>query len=394
MSSLFKLNSNDKILIQGVPAIVSLLKYLIMNPSLTPEIQEVIDALHYRPAVSIIMPFEPKIGLNDELTHSLKAAADKVEKELLKHYRDEIGMLVMLKLRNIIKNLNFNYRKKSIAIYVSPLFEKVVYLDIPVEEKIIIDESFEIRDLLYSKKQLHKYLVLLLSGKESRIYLGNAESLIRIASDTPESVYAYLNDLPERVSNFSDISERKEIVANKFLKHIDNSLDVVLNAYPIPLFVLGTEKILGHFKKLTKHEKLIRGYVKGNYEEATLPKLKDILRPYITDWKKMKERELLQKLDAAAGEKKLVFGMKDVWREAINHKGRLLVVEKNYMYAALHGGEEQVIYKADEPRNEFSYIKDAVDDVIEKVLENGGEVEFVDTDALRDYQHIALIEYY
>ena len=99
-------------------------------------------------------------------------AADKVEQELLENYPDEMGFLVMHKLRAIIKNLNFNTHKKSIAIYVSPVFEKVLYLDIAVEEKIIIDESFEIRDLVYSKKQLHKYLVLLLSGKESRMYLG------------------------------------------------------------------------------------------------------------------------------------------------------------------------------------------------------------------------------
>jgi hypothetical protein len=44
--------------------------------------------------------------------------------------------------------------------------------------------------------------------------------------------------------------------------------------------------------------------------------------------------------------------------------------------------------------NKFSCIRDAVDDVIEKVLENGGDVEFADKDLLKDYQQIALIKYY
>jgi hypothetical protein len=86
--------------------------------------------------------------------------------------------------------------------------------------------------------------------------------------------------------------------------------------------------------------------------------------------------------------------MKDVWNAAMNHKGRLLMVEKNFMYAAEHGGSEDEIYKAAEPYNKFSYIKDAVDDVIGKVLENGGDVEFTDKDVLKDYQHIALVQYY
>src|SRR5688572_15934023 len=220
-----------------------------MKSVVTPEIQEVMETVHYRPAVSIILPFEPKMGSKKELSHSLKIAAGNVEKELLENYPRETAILVMQKLRAVIKDLNFNTHKKSIAIYVSPVFEKVLYLDIYVEEKIIVDESFEIRDLVYSKKHLHKYLVLMISAKVSRIYLANPDTFVRIVSDTPESVYAYVNDVPERVANFSNIAERKEIVSDKFLHHIDNALDIILKAYRLPLFVAGTEKIVGHFKK-------------------------------------------------------------------------------------------------------------------------------------------------
>lgn len=365
-----------------------------MNTVMTPEIREVMQALHYRPAISVIMPFEPKMNYKTELAQSLKFAADKVELELKENYPEELGMLVIRKLREVLKNLNYNTHKKSIAIFVSPVFEKVLYLDIPVEEKIIIDESFEIRDLVYSKKQLHKYLVLLLSSKESRIYLGNSTTFVRILSDAPQTVHSIVNELPQRVANFSDMSERQEAVMDKFLHHIDNSLDIILNTYRLPLFVMGTERILGHFKKLTKHGGSVIDYVHGNYEETTLPELKEVLEPHIADWKKVKQKDLLNQLEEAAGKKKLAVGMRDVWREAMHHKGRLLVVEKNYMYAAEHGSNEDVIFEAVAPYNKFSYIKDAVDDVMEKVLETGGDVEFVDEDLLKDYHHIALVQFY
>ncbi len=365
-----------------------------MSTVITPDIKEVMEALHYRPAVSIIMPFEPKMGLKTELIHSLKTAADRVELELVKNYPDELSSLVMLKLKALIKGLNFNTYKKSIAIYVSPVFEKVLYLDIIVEEKIIVDETFEIRDLVYSKKQLHKYLVMLLSGKGSMIYLGNSETFVRIVSDHVPPVHTEANELPERVANFSDKAEQKEIMLHKFLHHIDHTLEIILNAYRLPVFVLGTERITGHFRQITKHEKSVIEYVHGNYEECTLPELKVVLEPYITDWKKVMQKDLLNQLEEAAGKKKLAVGMQDVWREAMNRKGRLLLVEKDYMYAAERGSIDEVIYKATEPYNKFSYIKDAVDDVMEKVLENGGDVEFVDADVLKDYQHIALVQYY
>lgn len=365
-----------------------------MEKLLIPEIRELMGEVHYRPAVSIILPFEPKMSLKNELQHSLKFAADEVERELRESYSEEMTDLILYKLRLIIANLNFNTHKHSIAIYVSPVFEKVLYLDIAVEQKIIIDESFEIRDLVYCKKQLNKYLVLLVSGKDSRIYLGNSTSLVRIVSNTPESVNAYANDLPEKVANFSDLSARKEIMMEKFLRHIDNSLDIILQAYQLPLFILGPERVLGHFKSITKHAGLVIEYIAGNYEELTFVELKEVLSPCITDWKKVKQKDILNRLEQAAGKKKLAVGMKDVWREAMSRKGRLLVVEKNFKYTAQLGNGNDLLDAPLEPYNKFSYIRDAVDDVMEKVLENGGDVEFVDAEVLKGFQHIALIQFF
>ena len=86
-----------------------------MNTTITPEIKEVMNALHYRPAVSIILPFEPKMGLKTELAYALKQAVDKVERELTQNYPPEIGKTLMLKLRSIIKGLDFNMNKKSVV---------------------------------------------------------------------------------------------------------------------------------------------------------------------------------------------------------------------------------------------------------------------------------------
>jgi hypothetical protein len=365
-----------------------------MPTKLTPEIGEVIKAVHYLPSVSVIMPFEPKMSVKKDLLYNLKIATNKVEEAIMKNYPADMGVLVIHKLKSILNELNFNTHKKSIAIYVSPVFEKVMYLDIMVDEKIKVDESFEIRDLVNSKKQLQKYLVLLLCSKSSRIYVGNSQSFVRIVSDTSQAAFAYENDPAEIIANYSSINEQKEIVLEKLLHHIDNTLDIILTSYNLPLFVLGTEKIAGHFKKLTNYSKAVVDYIHGDFEEASTHELREILEPAVLDWNKVMEKKILNKLAEAADKNKLAIGMKEVWKTATNHKGQLLVVEKNYMYAAEHGGIEDIIYKATEPYNKFSYIKDAVDDVMVKVLEDGGDVEFVNDGVLQNYQHIALVQYY
>lgn len=365
-----------------------------MKQTLSPEIQELIETAHYYPAISIIMPFEPKMGVKAELTQKLKYAVDKVESEIRKNYSDDLSDLVIRKLRALVKNLNFSTFKKSIAIYVSPVLEKVLYLDIAVEERIIIDESFEIRDLVYAKKEIHKYLVMVLSGKSSAIFIGNTSSFIKIKSNIPEHIAALVHDEPEKTGNFSDPSAHREIVLKKFLEQDDKGLSSVLQSYQLPVLILGAKKVLGYFKSITKNDKSIIGYIHGNYENATERELKTVLHPYIEDWKKVKTQDISLQLERAADARKLVTGMKEVWKQASLHKGRLLVVEKNFTYPAEHTGSAELIDEVTLPYSKFSYIKDAVDDTIEKVLEYGGDVEFVDEGVLKDKQRIALIQYY
>ncbi|MFI5133273.1 MAG: hypothetical protein ACHQEB_03000 [Chitinophagales bacterium] len=365
-----------------------------MIPAIFEDEKDVFEAVKYRPCISIILPFEPKMSLKSELEYKLKLAVAKVESELLANYTEEKTLAILRKLRSVIRNLDFNTYKKSIAIFVSPLFEKVYYLDIPVEEKIILDESFEIRDLVYSKKEMHKYLLLLLSAKKTIIYLGNTTHFVRIVSNVPYHAAAYKNDIAEKTANFSDMDHRKEVLLDKFLRHTDEGLSILLKAYPLPLFVMGTDRTAGHFKKITHNGNHILGYVHGNFEEASEAELRKALEPHIADWKKVKENDLLHQLDNAMSAQKLTTGIENVWKEAVHKKGKLLIVEKNFMYPAHHGADADTIYKEDHQVSNDFYIKDAVDDIIEKVLENGGDVEFVDEGLLKNYGRIALILYY
>lgn len=366
-----------------------------MNSQVSHEIQEVIESVHCRPAISIIMPFEPQISLQTELTHSLKIAVDKVKEEVVEKFPHEIARFVLNKLQTLIQNLDFDSSRKSIAIFVSPVFSKVIYMNIPVDEKIMIGNSFEIRDLIANKKQPIRFLVLLLSSQQNSIYLGNDGTfLLKIETDQPANAAAYYNDIPEPVLNFSDPTKRKEIMLDKFLHQVDLSLEQVLSGYHLPVFVLGADRVIGHFKQITRHAGDIVEYIHGNYEHTSNAQLKRILEPHISILKDKKQQSLLKQLELAAGQKRLATGINDVWHHAALQRGQLLVVERNYAFAASQGDSIGSIHKTEKPANTYSYISDAVDEVIEKVLEFGGDVEFVDNNLLSDFQHIALIKYF
>lgn len=364
-----------------------------MNKSISPEVMEVMNAISYLPSVSLIMPFEPKTNLKTELTHKLKIAGDKVEQQLFENYDHEKASVVINKLRNLLRNLNYETDKKSIALYVSPVFEKVFYLDIPVEEKIIIDESFEIRDLVYSKKDFYKYLVLVLSSEWTKIFLVDAKQFTRVKTDVPDNVNAIWNDVPSKTANFTDPSYRKEVMLDKFLKYADEGLSQVLKTMPYPVFVMGADRTIGHFRKMTGNTQHILDYVHGNYEAATEAEIRLIMEPYIYERKKEQQAVVMHQIDNAKNTGRLVTGVENIWSEACKKNCRLLVVEKNFTYAAQKISEEIIVPYSGIGKNGI-FIKDAVDDIIEKVLLNGGDVEFVDEGIMSEYEKIALIQYY
>jgi len=365
-----------------------------MFQDITKDYAEVLGTQKNLPCISIIMPFEPKMSLKEELHHRLKIATDKIKVQVMADYPPEKATPVLQKLQQVIKDLNYNTHKKTIAIFVSPAIDKVYYLDIPVEEKIILDDSFEIRDLIYSKKQIHKYLLAELNGNSTKIYLGNGAHFVKVISNVPGNIAAYKTDLPERVGNFTDSSNKKEVLLNKFLKHTDQGLTLLLQAYQLPLFVMGTPKTIGHFKSITRNAKHVIEYIHGNFEEKTASELHEIMEPFVADWKKVLQADLLNKIEEAVSLNKISVGINEVWKTASQKRGKLLIVEKNFMYPAVQGDSPDIIYQYKNSVNTPFYIKDAVDDIIEKVLANGGDVEFADGQLLKKYDSIVLIEYY
>ena len=365
-----------------------------MKPVLSHQIVDLMQAVHYRPAISIIMPFEPKMKGKGELLQQLKFISDRVQREIRENYEDDLAELVLKKLKNIVNTINFSTYKKSIAIFISPVFEKVLYLDIPVDEKVIIDESFEIRDLVLARKEMQEYLVMMLNGKFSKIFLSDATHFAPIKIDIAEHMENLQPDSPERVANFTDPSEEKEIQLKRFLHYADNGLRNILRAYPLPVLLMGADKVLGYFRSITKNEKHIVSYIHGNFSDVSGPELAELIQPHVKDWKKLKMKAMIQRLEEATGVGKLAKGIREVWKQVNEHRGKFLLVEKDYKASAEYGGNRGEINLLKEPYNKFSYIRDVVDDLIEKVLEGGGDVEFVENGMLKDYDRVALIQYY
>jgi hypothetical protein len=351
-----------------------------MNVAILPQEEyEVQIDVQYLPSVSIILPFQPVMTPKIELEHKVKMVASRVEFEIMSSYSKQQALPVIIKLRNVIRNLNYNTLQKSIAIFVSPIVEKVFYLSFEVEEKVLVDEAFKLTDIGYCKKKTKQFLILLLSNKFSKIYFGDDCRLTLIKSNIPSNTVGI------------DITTQKPSLS-KFVQEMDKGLSIILKTHPFPVFVMGDEGAIESFQQCTLNDKNIIQFIPGDFDKATSEDLCDFIELYINDWEDVKQQSLLKKLHEERMQHKAVFGVKHVWKTSKLNKSGLLLLERNFTYEGELNADFAIQYYADLILNNAFYIKDAVDEIVEKVLENGGDIEFVDDEALVGYGRIALLQ--
>ncbi len=347
------------------------------------------------PAVSIIVPTHPQYPQykldRDHLQHLLTEA----EQQLLEHHGKQKANMIMDRLHSAVNGINFGALTQGLAIYVSSEVQRVINLPFEVTEKVIVDDSFEIRDLLYAAKLNKHFLALIISqNKVSTLFgFGNLFVPVRYGK-MPKGVRDVMNQHSLPGWDYLDTKAYDEKNIHNYLRFIDQVIEEENRGSEFPVIVLGDKKINGYIRNHTRNGKHIIGYVDGNYEHITLPEIRKRVEPILQQLSEQEERQALEQLGAAIGNGHYAAGVAEVWRAAAEARGRVLVVEKEYRIAARFGEDNYTILVDDAVETARHKIADAVDDIIEMVLQNNGEVVFVGNGRLEQQQHIALITRY
>ncbi len=319
----------------------------------------------------------------NDLDKKLTAALSAAEQELLLRYSREEALPVIERLRKCTRSLNYYTHKRTIAIFISTVMEKVFYLGMEVEPRIVVDQPFEMRQLVHCRKQKKEYLTLVLGPHRSKLYLGKGDNLTLIKTNAPSQVSAGKKEgYKKQLSNTT---------SEQFLKQMDRELCLMLEAYPLPLLVLSEPEVWNQFMNVTSNASWLLEHVPVNATEFSMQQLKETIIPIVAEWNHVKQQFLLNQSGEAYKQHLCAAGMEQVYSMAKSGKGKLLVIESDFIAATEQTkGKERNIRQAASFGNRF-YIHDAVDDVIEKVLENGGEVEFVEPGVLGVYGRIVLV---
>lgn len=343
------------------------------------------------PCVSILMPTHRTFPEREQDPIRLKNLITEVKKRLLKEFSEEEIKPIINNINSIVETIDFNRSLRGLAIFVNSTKSFKFLLPFPVKERIQIDDNFATRDIVFGMNRSEPYWVLILNEKSAQIYTGVRENIMEYFGNSFPVVNKYYeikNVNEKEVSKNDRMIDNAERLKN-FVRDVDAKLKA-LNTDGYDIVVAGTDRVLAAYKEITSQKENIVSFVKGNYADKSTSELSKLMWPEVKKARSQKREELIKELDEALGAKKLATGIDDIWSLVNEGRGRKLVVELNYQYPAKLS-ENKIQLIPTEPAPGAEILDDAVDEIVEKVIDTNGSVVFVDNGKLEKYGRIALL---
>ncbi len=347
------------------------------------------------PSVSILMPTHPGHPENQKDPIRLKNLLEEARRRLSEEVGKRPSWPLMERLEEMAEEIDWHHNRQGLALYASDDFAAWYRLPFRVEPRVTVDKTFDTRDLVYALHRMPRYRVLVLAEQPSRLFEGQGEDLEEVRNGhfpvafTGAPGATRLPDGPQMRR-----STIREAHLDEFFTEVDRALTEVTREERLPLVVVGTGRNITNFEEVSENTQDIAVRVEGSYDNSPASAIGQLVWPRFREWLAEQRQKAVREVGEALGAKRLASGLDDAWKAAAAGQGMKLVVEEHYRQPAIvrrDGWVLELVSDEDAAAAGAAHLDDAVDELIEMVLEKGGEVVFVEEGSLADYGRVALI---
>jgi hypothetical protein len=328
--------------------------------------------------ISILVSTTPGQRLSEVDRLRLIANARDVERRLELEPDQDHAQVLRARLQAAVAKASRGPADEALAIFVSDATMRVYQLPVFVEDRVVIDPTFATRDIVSAIQANPPFLLLHMDHRGANLYRHNQKYLEPILSP----------DFPAlregRVRAGRDL-ERLRL----FLRSVDAGLTRHLAEANLPIVIVGGDRVVGEFLKVTRNGTKIAGIARGIHSRPHMTELEDIGRSVMRDHVDDLAAAANDTLNARLRGKRAVTGLLGCWHAASTEKPELLVVERHFAMPARLVADGRYVEPVDDDEHP-EVIDDAVDDLIEKVLRSGGHVSVVPDGTLRGHGRVAL----
>ncbi|MFZ4635327.1 MAG: hypothetical protein ACOYNO_14070 [Saprospiraceae bacterium] len=321
--------------------------------------------------VSIILPTAKGFQDHKMTDATLKGAFREAEKALSdKGAEKHTIQQLMEKLDGLAEGVDFASSEEGLGFFVNDQLAEKVDFSFPVDHKVVVDTSFEVRDLVYGAGTLEEYFVLMLNRHESKLYYALGKKMWDVGKH-----HADLKDLYVDAEWIFDKGNGDNDAFHTYLRQMDKNLGQYLNHRKLPVVVGGPEEAVQYFFNQSRHAEQLKGRIHGSFDAEPDAKLHEALEPILKSIRNAHAEGMKARLAEAEGHHKASQGVGNVWPLAMEGRVESLLVERGHRQTAyVHNNELHIDAPTD---GAYVLVEDAVDDLIEMVLKTHGQVFFL-----------------
>lgn len=342
------------------------------------------------PCVSLLMNTTPSAALTGGEALRLNQLLAQASRRLRAEGPSDAAAAALTGLERLVDDAVGGPTSAALALYAGAHTALAMRLPVEVRERVVVDPSFATRDLVRALHRTPRHVVLVLSSREARLFEGAGDQL-RPARTSAFPLRDPLRDpvRDDRRRQGDGARADREDKNTAFLRTVDRALTTYLRLHPAPLVLAGSKRALATFTGLSANLGRLAGSIPVNVTTEPLTVLAERIRPALESYLLSRQQEALALLDRRTGARRTVSGMTDAWLAARTEGPEMLAVEQGLFYPARISADGDLLVPATDVEHP-EVIDDAVDELIELVLERGGWVALVDDGALAAHGGVAL----
>ncbi|GHF99110.1 baeRF3 domain-containing protein [Streptomyces zaomyceticus] len=359
-----------------------------MDPALSSDVLAKLRQPRPYPAVSLVMPThrrEPDNAQDPVRLRNLVAGAEKALQDdpaVTRERRDD----VLDQLRRAVSEIDLAHAEDGLVIFVAAGEHYVWTVARTVPERIVLADTFLTRNLVAAHAAEQPSWALAVSADRVSLWSGSPERVVEHTGDGFPLTRSLEDPDAERKERVGDLpSTFQDEATRQFLREAHTALRTVLASEPRPLYVIGEPAALALLEETGPLRQGSTPVHRGGLARGPAAAVREAVEPARTAREAAAATTVLAELDAARGRREFAGGIDEVWQAVKEGRVRLLAVEDHYRTVVRDVGGH---LEPAEP-SEAESRDDMVDEIVERALDTGAEVQFVRDDALLDMDRIA-----
>lgn len=354
--------------------------------------------------ISLILPLAKLNPLREQNDLVLKKAIQRIQLHGAEAFPQFDLLPYLQKINSLYEQMDPVHPPEGVGIWVSDKTALLKTLSYTPVENIFLGKRFAIREIIQLAQLERPFLVLLLTQNSAELFKGTGQQLtkLNIPALAHESDDQYEYSPPSRSSSFAGHAHVKsferdeELLQQERNKKRNKNIDAILRQFSGPngmVIVIGESRLTNAFCKmstlppsqLVSIEKDPRHL---SHSEISLLSWESIQKQLIK-----LEHQKIDMLKNSLGSGRARIGLEACWRAAQEGNCSILLAEKSFYHSGFLAEDPYHLFLKP-PTQAHRIMADAVDELMELVIEKKGDILSVEPGMLSHENKIALITRY